>query len=126
MFYVFCAMHCDIIIQHKTNKIHNFLKLIYNFWCLLFFEPRWFILRQLSVQYGIFYVHLCGLSGGKETIPCHQTAHTDVCVTYHTLYTTVSLRMKRQHSKHVGDTRNYISILENCVFCWFVFYNKHV
>ena len=31
-------------------------------------EPRSFNLRQLCVQYGIFYMHLCGLSGGKETV----------------------------------------------------------
>jgi hypothetical protein len=43
------------------------------------------------MQYGMFYVHQCELSGGQESVfktPLHQTTHTDACQTYHTAYTT--------------------------------------
>jgi hypothetical protein len=53
---------------------------------------------------GMLYKHRCGLLTHFPII--HQTAHTDACKTYHTAYTTVSLRMNRRGSKHVGDNIN--------------------
>ena len=41
----------------------------------------------------VFEMHGCEQSGGYA------------CKTYHTAYTTVSLRMKLRGSKHVGDNR---------------------
>ena len=47
------------------------------------------------MQYGMFYIHWCEQSGGQESVfeTAHQTAHIDACKTYHTAYTTVSLRI---------------------------------
>jgi len=57
-----------------------------------------------------------------EHSPIHQMAHTDACKTYHTAYTTVSLRMKPKGSKHVEDERYYkLNInLEDLAFLCFV------
>jgi len=38
--------------------------------------------------------------------PTHHIAHTDAYKTYHTAYTTLSLRKNPQRSKHLGDKRN--------------------
>jgi hypothetical protein len=57
------------------------------------------------------------MSGTRS--PNHQTAHTDTCKTYHTVYITLSLRRNPRVSKHVGDNRN----LENFAFRWFLLYN---
>jgi hypothetical protein len=42
--------------------------------------------------------------------PTHHGAHTDARTTYHTAYTTVSLRMNPRGSKHVADIRNEILV----------------
>jgi len=63
------------------------------------FEPRRFILRKTAVHALfcsiVFYMHLC-----------EHSAHTDACKTYHTAYTTVSLRMNLRCSKYIADNRN--------------------
>jgi len=51
-------------------------------------------------------VCVCEMSGTHT--PNHQTAHTDSCKTYHTAYTTLSLRMNPRGSKHVVHNRNSI------------------
>ena len=102
--------------------------LIFNFCCLLYISN---LLgsssgRQLYMQYGMFYMHRCELSGGSQThSPTHQTPHTDSSKTCHTAYAAVSLRMNPRGSKHVGDNRNLkLNInLENCAFRWFMLYN---
>ena len=56
--------------------------------------------RQLYMKYGTLCMHRCEQSGGLECVqdhPIHQTAHTDACVAYHTVYTTVCLRMNPHH-----------------------------
>jgi hypothetical protein len=60
------------------------------------------------MQYAMFYKHRCEQSGGQENVfeTPRQIAHTDVCKTYHTAYTAISLRMNTRGSKHVGDIRN--------------------
>jgi len=60
------------------------------------------------MQYGMFYMERCEQRVFESPIhsPIHQTAHNDACKTYHTAYTTVSLRMNTRGSKHVGDNRN--------------------
>ena len=66
------------------------------------------------MQYGTLYMQRCEQSGGQEIetlSPTHQTAHTDACKTYHTAYTTVSLRINPRGSKHVGDITELNSIL---------------
>ena len=52
------------------------------------------------MKYGTLCMHRCEQSGGLECVqdhPIHQTAHTDACVAYHTVYTTVCLRMNPHH-----------------------------
>jgi hypothetical protein len=53
--------------------------------------------RVDSVVYASFHMHRCEQSGA---------AHTDACKTYHTAYTTESLRMNPRSLRHVGDNTN--------------------
>jgi len=46
------------------------------------------------------------IGGSRTHSPTHQTAHTDTCETYQTVYITLSLMMNPRGSKHVGDNIN--------------------
>jgi len=102
---IVCTVHCDIFIQHKTRNA-QFFKLV-NFGCVLHVSD---VVgsssgRQLCMQYGFTRNGGCNLVS-LEHCPIHQTAHTLVCKTYYTAYTTVLLRINPRHSKHVGHNEN--------------------
>jgi hypothetical protein len=75
------------------------------------FEPRGFILRD-TVVYGVWYVlhaSVCAvwwIGESRTQSPIHQTANINERETYHTAYTTVSLRMNPRGSKRVAENIN--------------------
>ena len=60
----------------------------------------------------------------QYTLLATRLAHIDACKTYHTANATVSLKMNRPGSKHLGATENIN--LEICTFRWFVLYKRYV
>jgi ribosomal protein L31 len=66
------------------------------------------VISDVTCMFRTSWVHLQGDSCIRKHSPTHQTAHTDVCKTYHTAYTAASMRINPRGSKR--HIRNYMLI----------------
>jgi len=86
--FMFFAPSILMYLHNTTEWNAQFSKLIFNFCCLLRVSNLVGSSsgRQLYMQYGTFYMQQCEQSGRTHST-IRQTAHTNACKTYHSVYT---------------------------------------
>jgi hypothetical protein len=121
MFYVFCTLHGNIILQYNPAKCTS-SKLIFSFlWCLLHVSNPRIHLQEDGCTYR--YGTVCFTCIGVRTLP-----PTKVPVPLHvnTLYQTCTHNRLPEDepsgSKHVEDTTKIKILVYKCAFCWVVLF----